>query len=142
MASRHQHAREYAAQQMFSTYRSGRNVGDAFGDAAAAGGAAAGGADVAAGAISAGVGLLTGLIGLGVQSGQAKKQREHEQELAELNATTAALAAKSAEAGIFAQAQAAAAANKRAITYASAGFASVVVIGSLVYLGMVKRKKK
>lgn len=139
MASRHQHAREYAAQQMFSTYRSGRNVGDAFGDAGAAAG---GGADAVAGAVSASVGLMTGLIGMVAQSSNAKKQREHEQELAELNATTAALSAKSAEAGIFAQAQAAAAANKRAITYASAGFASVVVIGSLVYLGMVKRKKK
>ena len=132
MSSHSNRSREYSAQQMFSTYRSGQNVGDAYGEGMSA--------DTTAGLVGTGVSLLTGLIGIGVQGGANKKNRQHELEMAQLNADALALSAKSQEMGLMAQMQAGAAANKRAITYASAGFASVVILGSLAYLAMRKRK--
>jgi hypothetical protein len=129
----------YSAQEMLTTYRSGNSVGDGhWGDPSAAAGG--GGLSAGAGSAISGVAtLVTGLIGLGVQGSANKKNRAHEQEMAALQLQSNALAAKSAEAGAMAQATAALAANKRAITYASAGFASVALIGALWYLSKRKR---
>ena len=129
----HRH-RQYSTQQMLSSYPRGMTVGNpvSLGDAAPVG------AGDIAGAAAGMVMTIVGMIGAG---SAAKKQREHEQEMAALNAETAALAAKSQEVGLMAQMSASAAANKRAITYASAGFASVVILGSLAYLAMRKRRK-
>jgi len=132
MSRSNHRSREYSAQQMFSTYRSGQNVGDAYGEGISA--------DSAAGIVGTGVSFVTGLIGMGIQGSTNKKNRQHEAEMAQLNADAMAISAKSQEMGMMAQMQASAAANKRAITYASAGFASVVILGSLAYLAMRKRK--
>lgn len=133
MSHSNHRSREYSAQQMFSTYRSGQNVGDAYGEGMSG--------DSAAGLAGTAVNFLTGLVGMGVAGAANKKNRQHELEMAELNADALALSAKSQEMGLMAQMQAGAAANKRAITYASAGFASVVILGSLAYLAMRKRRK-
>ena len=129
----HRH-RQYAAQQMLSSYQRGMTVGNpvSLGDAAPVD---------PAGLAAVGATILTSVIGM-VNAGSAnKKNREHEAEMAELNAQALALSAKSQEAGLMAQMHASASANKRAITYASAGFASVLFIGSLAYLAMRRRKK-
>jgi hypothetical protein len=132
MSHSNHRSREYSAQQMFSTYHDGQNVGDAYGEGISG--------DAATGLVSTGVSFLTGLVGMGVAGAANKKNRQHEAEMAQLNADALAISAKSQEMGMIAQMQAGAAANKRAITYASAGFASVVILGSLAYLAMRKRK--
>lgn len=132
MSSHSNRSREYSAQQMFSTYRDGQNVGDAYGEGLSP--------DATAGLVGSAASVFTGLIGMGIQGNTNKKNREHEAEMAQLNADALAISAKSQEMGMMAKMQAGAAANKRAITYASAGFASVVILGSLAYLAMRKRK--
>ena len=117
---------------MFSTYHDGQNVGDAYGEGMSA--------DAAGGLAATAATLITSFVGMGIQGGANKKNRQHEAEMAQLNADALAISAKSQEMGMMAQMQAGAAANKRAITYASAGFASVVILGSLAYLAMRKRK--
>jgi len=128
----------YAAQEMLTTYRSGQSVGDVYGDGAFSDG---GGGD----AIAAAAGFVTSMIGLGISTNQAKKQREAELAALTLQNETAAINAQGAALNLQAAADMSAAGMERAKTFAMYGAGTLItlaLIGGGGYLAIKQPWKK